>query len=249
MSKYEVYATRWDSPFIIEELIPARGLQFSMPLSDHGTASFSATVEPGRSFWRPAIAPIMSGVLIARDGIPVWQGWVTSERETGPRTFDFSCVEWGGFFERVPPVAKTYTNWNDHDLFRDLISSAVAVSGQDPKIILGSTKGAARSDLKIDPWEDTRVAAKFTDLGNAEGGPEWYFGSAGTLANPQRVLVLGDRLGSTTAETVLEFVEDTEDPADNYGTPRVALLGDLFPVGSTVPALGRRGGNVLAKAR
>jgi len=43
---WEVYATRWDSNFIVEELIPARGLEFTMPLSDHGECSFSATVEP-----------------------------------------------------------------------------------------------------------------------------------------------------------------------------------------------------------
>lgn len=249
MSRYEVYATGWSDPHIIEELIPARGLQFSMPLSGHGECSFSATVEPGRSFWRPAIAPIVSGVLIARDGVPVWQGWVTSERETGERTFDFSCVEWGAFFERVPPVPKTYTQANDHAIFRDLISSAAAISGQNPQITMGSTLGATVSDLTINPWDDKWVAAEFVQLGNSEGGPEWYFGSAGTLASPVRQLVLGDRLGDATPTAVLEFVEDTQ-PADGLPTPpRIELLGDLFPAGTSVPAVGRRGGNVIAKAR
>ena len=250
MPRYEVYATAWNDPHVVEELIPARGLQFSMPLSGHGDCSFSATVEPGRSFWRPAIAPIMSGVLIARDDVPVWQGWVTSERETGPRTFDFSCVEWGAWFERVPPVPKTYVGWNDHAIFRDLISSAVAADPrQDPKITLGSTTGASFSDLTINAWDDTTVAAKFVDLGNADGGPEWYFGSAGTMANPKRTLVQGDRLGDTTAQAVLEFVEDTQAPDALPTAPRITLLGDLFPAGTTVPAVGRRGGNVIAKAR
>ena len=249
MSAYEVYATAWDDPHIVEELIPARGLQFSMPLSGHGECSFSATVEPGRSFWRPSIAPAVSGVLVARDGVPVWQGWVTSERESDGRTFEFSCVEWGGFFERVPAVAKTYRGWNDHDLFRDFISLAAAVKGQDPKIVMGSTTGASTSDWTINAWDDKRVASEFTDLGNTEGGPEWYFGSAGTLSNPQRVLVLGDRLGDADATTVLEFVEDTEDAEALDAVPRITLLGDLFPAGVSVPAIGRRGGNVIAKAR
>ena len=53
---FEVYATRWDDGHIIEELIPARGLEFTLPLSDHGDAAFSATVEPGRSWWRAALS-------------------------------------------------------------------------------------------------------------------------------------------------------------------------------------------------
>jgi hypothetical protein len=249
VAQYEVYATAWNDPHVVEELIPARGLQFSMPLSGHGECSFSATVEPGSSFWRPSIAPAVSGVLVARDGVPVWQGWVTSERESDGRTFEFSCVEWGGFFERVPAVAKVRSGWNDHAIFRDLITTASAIQGQDPKIVLGSTSGASASDWTINAWDDKWVASEFTDLGNADGGPEWYFGSAGTLDNPQRVLVLGDRLGDTSANVVLEYVEDTEDPANPYPAPHIALLGNLFPAGTSVPAIGRRGGNVIAKAR
>ena len=56
---YEVYATRCDDAHIVEELIPARGLEFTLPLSDHGEGSFSATVEPRRSFWRPALSCAM----------------------------------------------------------------------------------------------------------------------------------------------------------------------------------------------
>jgi hypothetical protein len=98
MPRYTVWATRWDDTRIINE-IPARGLSFSMPLSDHGECSFSATVEPGRSDWRPSVAPPMSGVLIARDGVPVWQGRIVSERQDGLRSFSFQCREWGSFFE------------------------------------------------------------------------------------------------------------------------------------------------------
>ena len=107
MAEYEVYATRWDDPHIIEELIPARGLEFSLPLNDHGECSFSATVEPGRSFWRPSISPVVSGVLITRDNVPVWSGMVWSENQTGPRTFDFQCAEWGSVFEKVPVPSGT----------------------------------------------------------------------------------------------------------------------------------------------
>jgi hypothetical protein len=48
VSRYEVYATRFDSTGIVDELVPARNLSFSFPLSDHGEASFDATVEPGK---------------------------------------------------------------------------------------------------------------------------------------------------------------------------------------------------------
>src|SRR6478735_2759271 len=102
MPRYEVYATRWDDPHLIEELIPARDLEFTMPLSDHGEATFTATVEPGKSFWRPSIAPVASGILITRDNVPVWCGWVIGEHQTGPRTFEFQCAEWGSFFARTP---------------------------------------------------------------------------------------------------------------------------------------------------
>src|SRR5665648_70983 len=108
MPQYEVYATRWDDPRVVEEVIPARGLEFSFPLSDHGECSFSATVEPGRSFWRPALSVAMSGILVCRDGVPMWAGRMLDERQTGPRTFEFQFAEWGSAFEDVPAVAYTY---------------------------------------------------------------------------------------------------------------------------------------------
>jgi hypothetical protein len=234
---------------VVEELIPAKGLEFSLPLSKHGDCSFSATVEPGRSFWRPSIAPVMSGLLVERDGQPKWCGWVIGENQTGPRTFQFQAVEWGAFFARIPAVAYTYTGWNDHDLFRDLITRAAVISGQDPRITMGTTLGATTSDLTINPWDDSTVEGLFTSLGESAGGPEWYFGAAGTHESPIRQLVLGDRLGQTSAQTVLEYVEDTPEWGGYDAPPSITLLGNLFPAGTQVPALGRRGGNVIAQGR
>ena len=113
---FEVYATRWNDAHVVEELIPARGLEFSLPLSDHGEAAFSATVEPGRSFWRPALSAAMSGILICRDSVPVWSGMMLPERQSGPRTFDFQFVEWGAFFEGTPAdlVAARSTLTGEH---------------------------------------------------------------------------------------------------------------------------------------
>lgn len=248
MGRHEVYATRWDDPHIIEELIPARGLEFTMPLSDTGEATFSATVEPGRSFWRPAIAPLVSGVLICRDGVPVWSGMVWSESQSGPRTFEFQCAEWGSFFERVPAIAKAYTNANDHVIFRDIVASAQAVTGQNVQIQMGSTLGAAASDLTINTWDDLTADAAYRQVANAKGGPEWYFGTAGTLANPIRQLVLSDRLGSLTAAAVLEYVEATEDYQPPSAPPELTMLGNLFPGDHRPVDAGgtRRGGNVIA---
>ena len=249
MPRYEVYATRWDDPHVVEELIPAKGLSFSLPLSAHGECSFSATVEPGRSLWRSAIAPVMSGLLVERDGVPVWCGWVIGENQSGPRTFSFSAVEWGAFFTRVPAVPQTYTGENDHHIFRDLILQAERVSNQDPRVQLGSTLGNSTSDLTVNPWDDRSVADLFTSLAESAGGPEWYFGAAGTHENPIRWLVLGDRLGHTTPQTFLEYVEDSEEWDAPEPPPTIALLGDLFPVGTRATLPGRRGGNVLLPAR
>jgi len=246
---YEVYATRWDNPHIVEERIPASGLEFTMPLSDHGEASFSATVEPGRSFWRPALSVAVSGILICRDDVPVWSGRVWSEKQTGPRTFDFTCAEWGSFFERVPPVPKVYSQQNDHDIFRDLIDQAQAVSGQNVQVQHRQplTRGTATSDLTINWWDDTTVEAQFRLIADAAGGPEWYFNTGGTLANPTRVLVLGDRLGRTDPVTVLEYVEDTESWSAPSSSPTSTPLGNVYP-GQQPHAVvgGRRGGNVIA---
>ena len=57
MPQYDVYACRWDDAHVVEEIIPARGLEMSFPLSDHGECSFSATVELART---------IAGVTIAR---------------------------------------------------------------------------------------------------------------------------------------------------------------------------------------
>jgi len=247
---FEVYATRYDDPSIIEELIPARGLEMTFPLSDHGECAFSATVEPRKSFWRSAISCAMSGILVCSDGWPVWTGHLLSDRQSGPRTFDFVCAEWGSFFETCPAAPLALTNTNDHTLFRRLISDAQAISGQDAQIILGTTVGGSVSDLTINSWDSTTVEEEFRRIGEHAGGPEWYFAATGTLDAPTRTLVLGDRLGAVDPVAVLEYVEDTEDYLPPSAPPTILTpLGLTFPGAQPYAVLGgshRRGGNVIA---
>jgi hypothetical protein len=248
---YEVYATRWDDAHIVEELIPAHGLEFTLPLSDHGECSFSATVEPRRSFWRPALSCAMSGILVCRDGVPQWSGQMLGERQSGPRTFDFTFAEWGSFFETCPAVPLTLVGanaLNDHALQRRLISDAQAIAGQDVGIILGTTTGATVSELTINAWDTTTVEEEFRRLGEHAGGPEWYVNTTGTLENPTRTLVQGDRLGSVDPVAVLEYVEDTQDWVPPEAPPVVTLLGSLFPGAQPYAVIGgRRGGNVISQ--
>jgi hypothetical protein len=247
VTRYEVYLTAWNDPAMVEGPLPISGLEFTLPLSDHGEATFSATVEPARSLWRPAMAPVVSGVIIVRDSAPVWSGIVWSEQQTGPRTFQFRCAEWGSFFERVPPVVKPYQHWNDHDLFRDLITSVQEFPGWNPQIGLGTTLGTQFSDLTINSWDDTRVEALFRGLGDAAGGPEWRFGITGSLDYPQRVLILADRMGATTPNVTLEYVETSEPYVAPSPPPILTLLGNLFPSAQRDASPGRRaGGNVIA---
>src|SRR5690348_10974435 len=251
MTAYEVYATRFDNPHIVEELIPAQNLEFSMPLSDHGQASFTATVEPGKSFWRAAVALPFSGILIARDGVPIWQGWVTDESPNGPRSFQFQAREWGQFFEdKVQAVPHEWDNENDHVIFRRLISDAQAIAGQNLQIVMDSTTLGAHSSYRtVNPWDITTVGREFRSLSEAQGGPEWYFGTTGTLENPVRRLYLGDRLGATDASTTLEYVEDTVPYTAPLPPPTMTLLGDLFPGSPAQVPTRRAGGNVVAQGR
>ena len=207
MPRYEVYATRWNDGHIVEELIPARGLKFSFPLSDHGECSFSATVEPGGSTWRPALSTATSGILVTRDDQPIWSGVMQPETQSGPRTFDFKFLEWGAFFETVLAVPATYRQWNDHALIRDMIAAAQNDPTQNVGIVLGTSLGASTSDLTVNAWDNHSVEELLRQLGDAQGGPEWYFNTSGTFDNPQRVLVLADRAGRTTPQAVLEYVE------------------------------------------
>jgi hypothetical protein len=262
---FEVYCTRFDDPHPIEQ-IPARNLEMTFPLSDHGECAFSATVEPRKSFWRPAVSSAVSGVLVCSDGQPVWSGQIISEQQSGPRTFDFTCAEWGSFFEGCPSEPLEVTNTNDHDLFRRVIADAQAISGQDAQIILGATVGASGSDLTINAWDSTTVEEEFRRIGEHAGGPEWYFATTGTLDNPTRTLVLGDRLGSTIPMAVLEYVEDTEafiplgppptdsdfwrDTWSDIWPGPLTSLGLTFPGAQPYAVLGgshRRGGNVIAQ--
>jgi hypothetical protein len=249
MPRYEVYATRFDDPSIVSELIPARDLEFSMPLSDHGECTFTATVEPGWSSWRSEITKDVSGVLVARDGVPVWQGWVVEDRQSGPRSFSFRAIEWGYFFTAVPAVPRSWKGANDHQIFRDLIADAQAVSGQDVRVMYDATTGAATSDRTVNAWDDTTVEREFVSVGEAEGGPEWYFGTTGSLDAPVRQLYVGDRLGSVSSLGTLEYVEDTAPAARPEGIPTVTLLGDLFPGAAPVVPTRRAGGNVIALSR
>lgn len=250
MPRYEVYATRHDDPRIVEELIPARGLEFSMPLSDHGDASFTASVEPGRSLWRPSIGLPVSGILITRDDVPYWSGWVTDDRPAGPRSFQFTCREWGAFFEdKVPAVQRLWNSTNDHQIFRDLITDAQAIAGQNLHIQVGTSTGSSVSDWAVRAWDDTTVGREFRALSSADGGPEWYFGTGGTVDAPVRQLILGDRLGHATAQTVLEFVEDTQDYEAPGGPPTLTLLGGLYPGAAVSVPVHRAGGNLIAQGR
>jgi hypothetical protein len=244
---YRVYTTRWNDPHVVEE-VPANGLEFTFPLSDHGVCAFSATVSPG-STWRASLSCAMSGILIARDNVPVWEGMVESESQSGPRTFDFKGVEWGAFFEKCPAVARTWSQQNDHAIFRQIIADAQAVPGQNIGVILGTTLGASVSDKTINTWDSTTVEEEFRRTGEAAGGPEWYFAATGTFVSPTRTLVLGDQLGRTTPQAVLEYVESSDDtPLTPPSPPITSALGNLFPMPQAYAgwAMGRRGGNVFA---
>lgn len=242
---FQVYATRWDDPHYIEE-VPAQGLEFSLPLSDHGECSFSAMVEPGRSFWRSALSCATSGILVCSDGVPVWSGQMLPEDQAG-RTFQLKFAEWGTFFERTPAVPLNQVGVNDHSIFRKLISDAQAISGQNVGVVLGSTLGSNTSDLTIHAWDSAMVEEQFRRIAEAEGGPEWYFAAGGTLENPTRTLILGDRLGSVTPTAVLEYVEDTQDWQAPAPPPTLTMLGALFPADHRQFINGqRRGGNVIA---
>lgn len=250
-SRYAVYATRWDDPHIVEE-IPATGLEFTMPLMEHGEATFTATVEPGLSVWRPALSPITSGIIIAKDDVPVWSGWVTGESQQGPRAFQFHCVEWGSFFVRCPAVNYSgnppkWQDVNDQQMFTQLIRNAQKIPGQDVGVEVDlSAMGASSSDLTINVWDHAMTEPTFVALGNAEGGPEWYFTGGGTLQDPRRFLVIGDRLGNTETEHVLEYVADTEAYAPPGPPPQPTLLGNVFPGQQPQARVGRSGGNIIA---
>lgn len=205
---YEVFATRWDDPHVIDR-IPARGLQFSMPLSDHGECTFSATVGTTRmtSAWRASVSPPVSGIIVTRDGVPMWQGWIASETEPSEGTFSFTCKEWGARFETFAAVVQSWTQVNDHVMFRDVVTGAQGIANQNVQVTVGSSLGASKSDRTLHGWDNLSAAEVFTRIAEAEGGPEWYFGSSGTLDNPVRSLVLGDRLGDKTPADVLTYVK------------------------------------------
>lgn len=249
MPRYEVYATRWDDPHIVSELVPAKNLEFSMPLSDHGECSFTATVEQGFSDWRGALTKDVSGVLVARDGVPVSQTWVDDDDQTGSRTFSFRAREWGAYFARRLAIPVTYTNQNDCFIFRDLIDRAQQVPAGNAQVQTGSALGSAVSTRPINVWDRSMVEPLLREISAAEDGPEWYFGSAGTIENPVRQLVLGDRLGNTDVAAFLEYVEDTAPAARPGGIPTVTLLGGLFPGSAPLVPTKRAGGNVIAAAR
>lgn len=257
---FEVYATRRDSPNVVSQIIPAKGLSFSFPLSAHGECSFSATVEPGRSFWRSSLGGPRSGVLIVEtldSGIALarWGGRLKAEQQQpGTREFQFTFAEWGSGLSWFPAPVDRWDNERDTDIYTDILTRVQAVPGQNLAIqTTGVTPGNTVSDFEVKAWDDTTAEEALSEIASREGGPEWYVGVGGTLKFPVRQATAGDRLGSTQAVKVLEFVEDTadRDPVDP-NPPGMTLLSTLFPAGTQPVAnglIGRRGGNVLAVGR
>lgn len=256
---FEVYATRWDRAGVIAHLIPARGLSFSMPLSDHGEASFSATVEPGRSFWRSSLGGPRSGVLIAESqvsgpSIPVWAGRLKNESEQAERTFSFNCQEWGSALDWFPAIEDTWTGVRDTEMWLDILARVQAIPGQDLGIIPAPhTPGTAVSNRTVEPWDNRTAGSVLAEMTSAEGGPDWYVTIGGTKKNPQRLAVVGDQLGDREGRTLLHYVEDTADaPVPSSSPSSVRLLSALFPGQGPVMSsgqIGRRGGNVLSCLR
>lgn len=256
MARYEVYATRQDSPGIVSEVIPARGLWFSFPLCAHGEASFTATVPPGGASWRSGLGGVRSGCLIAEvldngAAVPVWGGRLKSEdQRPGSREFTFSFQEWGSALDWFPAPVDRWDNVRDTDFMVDVIQRVQAVDGQNLAIgTQGVVAGSTFSDFEVKAWDDITADEKLQEAARAEGGPEWYVTVGGSLKFPQRQFVAGDRLGLTQARTVLEAVEDTGTRRQPPTTPVVALLGSLFPGQAPIVLPGRRGGNVVAVGR
>lgn len=256
---FEVYATRWDSPGIVSQLIPAKDLSFSFPNCAHGEASFTATTEPGRSFWRSSIGGTRSGILIAETqdngpSMPMWAGRLKNEPQQGARGFQFNAVEWGSAFDWFPAIVDAWANEVDTDLVADIVTRVQAVPGQDlgivPRIVSSTT---SRSDLTVPAWDTRTAAAVLEELAGAKDAAEWYVGVTGSLRQPQRYYALAKTHGDQTGKTVLEYVENTPDPAlPDTTRPGIILLSQLFP--GSPPAwstgmLGRRGGNALTFLR
>ena len=242
---------RWDDPTPVEQIPLVGGLEFSLPVSDDGEASLSAVVKPGGGAWRSALSMPLSGVLIASNGVPVWDGWVTGDDGPNGRTFSLKAREWGHYFTtKCQQPARTWpSGTNDHQIFRDLVTEAQTVSGQNLGITVDpTTMGGSTSTKVVNPWDDTTVGREFRAVADADGGPEWYFGIAGSLDNPIRQLVLADQLGDSSSPVVLEYVEDTEEPEEPQD-PLVVLLGDVFAGGPQVVRVRRTGGNVIAQGR
>ena len=252
---FEVYATRWDSPGIVSQLIPAKGLTFSFPLSAHGEASFSATVEEGRSFWRSSVGGTRSGILIAESqtngpSIPVWAGRVTSEQQTSERTFSFNAQEWGSALSWFPAPVGSWDGY-DTDTYQAVLAAVQGMSGQNLGIdSTGNTRGKGTSVFTVNEDEQRTADQALADIG-AGFGPEWYYAVTGSLKNPQRRLVLGDWLGDRYPRVVLEHVANTTEPQGGSSRPTISVLSSLFP-GSpahTVQGLERRGGSVFELRR
>lgn len=256
MAQYEVYVTSWDSPNIVSEVVPARGLSFSFPLSAHGEASFTATVPPGGASWRRSLGGVRSGCLIAEvldsgTSVPIWAGRLKSEeQQPGTRTYTFNFQEWGSALDWFPAPVDRWSNWYDTDFMVDVLEQVQAVSGQNLQIgTQGVTRGSSISDFEVKAWDVITAEEKLAEAARAEGGPEWYYTVGGSLKTPLRQFVAADRLGLVAPATMLEFVEDTQDPDPLQATPTVALLGELFPGQGAIVLPGRRGGNVVAAGR
>ena len=247
---FEVYATRYDSAGIIAHLIPARSLVFSMPLSAHGEASFSATVEPGRSSWRSSLSGPRSGILIAETqgsgtAVPLWAGRLKSEQEQGARSFGFTCSEWGSAFSWFPAPVDVWDTL-DTDTYVDIVNRVQAVPGPNLAIDTGgNAPGAGRTRFEVAASEAKDAEAALRDVGQAYGGPEWYYTVGGRLDAPRRQLILGDQLGLREPKTVLEYVEDTVERQQGQAPPQIALLSSLFPGEGPQSVPARRGGNVI----
>lgn len=260
--EYQYFSTDWATGSIREELSLTR-VSFNTPINDHG--QFTGTLllpRSGSANIYLSCSPEVSGLLVTRRGIPVWDGWVLGRRTTTDQdgmavygAFELTAYEWGSWFDRqLLRTLRTFSQVDDHDIFRALVQFAAqeAAPARSPGILLGSTKSGVLRDRTYYPYESAMYGERMIELSQVIDGPDWAFVSALESGKPVRRLQLGSPLGRQTMEKsglVLEYVAaGMDEPYDEPPVPipfqELALAASSR--GAQVSYLHGSGGNVIS---
>jgi len=195
--------------------ISASDASFERALSGSGEGRVTVTVPAGLLDFKAATEPVRCALWAAADGVLMWGGIIWKREASGTRAVSISASEYGSYFDRrLVTRNATFTQVDQLDIARSLVTTAQAVSGGDVRVVVGTETSGILRDRTYAGSDLASVASRLDELANVDKGFDYAWDPEYSNGLPRVRLSLGyPRLGSG------EHLIEAESDAVAFGWP------------------------------